>query len=178
MKVYILDADVNRYRPIYYVDENSVVEFSRSFNGTPIGNAWTGKEQFKFVPRRMPKGDTPGLDTDIPVFNPKAVEALADLLEGNGELLPISIGSERYFLFNVTQILDALDEPHCEVVRFDSGRIMDIIRYSFVEAKLAGAFVFRIPQDVGRVFVTEPFVERVKSAGLVGFKLPLVWSGE
>ena len=178
MKVYILDADVNYYRPIYYV-EKGVLDFIYRFKGTPIGKSWTGKEQFKFVPRRMPKGDTPGLDTHIPVFNPKAVKALADLLEGNGELLHISIGKERYSCYNVTRVVDALDEPNCEVVRFDSGRIMDITRYSFVESKLAGVVMFKIPQELlGRVFVTEPFVERVKSAGLVGFKLPLVWSGE
>lgn len=35
MKVYILDADVNKYRGIYYVNSDDVVEFQHRFNGAP-----------------------------------------------------------------------------------------------------------------------------------------------
>jgi len=179
MKVYTLRADYNRYRGLYYTNEDDIIEFNRRFDGTPLKKVWAGKEDFAFVPRRLPKGDTPGFSTHIPVFNHKAVRALADLLEGNGELLPLTCGVEQYFVFNVTNVIDALDEANCELERFSSGRIMDVVRYCFHEERLAGTTVFKIPQAVLMdVFVTDPFVERVKTARLKGFKFRLIWSSD
>jgi len=179
MKIYILDADVNKYRGLFYVNSEEVVEFNRLFNGTTLKRVWTGKEEFEFVPRRLPKGDTPGLSTHIPVFSARAVHLLVDILKGNGELLPISCDGQKYFLYNVTRIIDALDEPHCELERLRSGRIMDVVRYSFFQEKVTGTNVFKIPQAVLKdVFVTDLFVKRVRTAGLTGFKFRSVWSSD
>jgi len=179
MNVYILDADVNKYRGIHYVNEEDVVEFSHRFNGTSMKRKWTGREKFAFVPARLPKGDTPGLRSHIPVFSSKAVTVLEDFLEPNGELLPIICDKEKYFLFNVTKVVDALDEPNCELQLFDDGGIMDIVRYSFLKKKLIGVNIFKLPQDLlGWVYATDAFVDRVQAAGLKGFKFRLVWSDE
>jgi len=179
MKVYILDADPDKYRGIYYTIEDDIVEFNRRFKGTPMKETWTGREKFAFVPRRLPRGDTPSLSSHIPVFNARAVKVLGDLLNHSGELLPIVCDNESYFLFNVTQVVDALDEARCELERFDDGRIMFIDSYSFIERKLAGVTIFKLPQrPLGWAYVTDPFVERVKAAKLKGFKFRLVWSSD
>jgi hypothetical protein len=179
MKVHKLDADVNKYRGLYYINDDDVVEFKRRFNGTQMKHAWTAEEQFAFVPARLPKGDTPGLSTHIPVFSAKAAEILRDFLEPNGELLPITCDGQRFFAFNVTRVVDALDETSSEVVRFSSGRIMEVDRFSFHENRLIGITVFKIPQLVLKdVFVTDPFVERVMATRLKGFKFRLVWSSD
>jgi len=179
MNVYILDADVNKYRPIYYTNEDDIVEFKRQFDGTSMKGRWMAQERFAFVPRRLPKGDTPGLNTHIPVFSSKAVNVLADLLEPSGELLPITCSAESYFVFNVTRVIDALDEGNCELKLFDDGDIMDIVRFAFFPKRLEQTTVFKVPQCVlTDVFVTDPFVERVKAAGLKGFTFRLVWSSE
>jgi len=179
MKVYILDADVNRYRGLYYANEDDIVEFNRRFDGTPIKKTWTGNEKFAFIPERLPNGDTPGLSSHIPVFNLRAVKALADVLEPNGELLPITCDGERYFLFNITRMVDALDEPHCELKRLDDGRIMTIDRHSFIEERLSGVVVFKLPQrPLGWPYVTDSFVRRVRAAKLKGFEFRLVWCSD
>ena len=179
MNVYILDADANKYRGIYYTNEDDIVEFNRRFNGAPIKRSWTGKEKFSFVPRRLPKGDTPSLSSHIPVFNAKAVNMLADFLEPNGELLPIACDGEKFFLFNVTTVVDALDENSSELKLFNSGGIMSIERHSFTQEKLIGVTVFKLPQRVlGWAYVTDPFVDKVKVAKLKGFKFRLVWSSD
>lgn len=139
-------------------------------------NRWTGKERFLFYPSRKRHGDTPGLTTHIPVFSPGAVLALGDSLEENGELLPITCEGQEYYLLNVTRLVDALDESNCQIERFDDGRIMTIDRYSFVEEKLIGVVLFKLPQDpLGYVYVTDRFVNRVNGARLKGFKFPLIW---
>lgn len=179
MNIYVLDADVNNYRGIYYTDEDDIVDFNLRFNGVSLKEHWTDQDRFRFVPRNLPKGDSPGLSTHIPVFGTRTVKALADMLQGNGELLPISCGGEEYYLFNVTRIVDALDEENCDLERFDDGRILDIDDYSFFQEKLIGMYIFKIPQLVlSDVFVTDPFVERVSEAKLKGFEFRLVWSSD
>jgi hypothetical protein len=179
MNVFILDADVNKYRGIYYQNEDDIVEFNRRFDGTPLGKRWTGKEKFALIREGLPKGDTPGLSSHIPVFSTRAVKVLADFLGRSGEILPIRCDPETYFLFNVTHVIDALDEANSEIERFDDGGILDIVQYAFVEQKLKGEVLFKMPQDLlGWVYVTDPFVDRVRAAGLKGFKFRLVWSSD
>jgi hypothetical protein len=179
MKIYTLRADVAGYRGLYYQKEEDIVEFNRRFDGAPLGKRWTGKEKFAFLPRRLPKGDTPGLSTHIPVFSPNAAKTLADFLKLSGELLPISCDKKEYFVFNVTKVVDALDRASSNLKLFSDGEIMDVIRYAFFPKRLIGIELFKIPQMVlADVFVTDPFVERVESAGLKGFKFRLVWSSD
>lgn len=179
MNVYILDADVDKYRGIYYVNSDDIIEFNRRFDGSSLKKTWTGKEEFRFAPNKLPKGDTPGLSSHIPVFSPKAVEILADLLENSGELLPINCGGEDYFLFNVTLLLDALDEDASELERFSTGRIMDVLRYSFKKDKLIGTNIFKLPEmPLSYPYVTDAFVRRVKDSGLKGFEFRLEWSSD
>jgi hypothetical protein len=179
MKVYILDADVNKFRGIYYINEEDVVEFNRRFDGTPMKGKWTGEEKFAFVPRRLPKGDTPGLSSHIPVFSSLAATVLGDFLESSGELLPIICDEEKHFLFNVTQVIDSLDDANSELKLFDDGEIMYIDRYSFIKERLIGVRIFKLPQrPLGWVYATDLLVDRVKAARLKGFKFRLVWSSD
>jgi hypothetical protein len=179
MRVYILDADVDRFRGIYLAEKRGRIAFHHRFDCNPLKRDWTGKQRFRFVPANLPKGDTPGLSGSIPVFNRNAVNALSDMLEPNGELLPITCEGEDYFLFNVTRLVNALNEDDCDLERFDDGRIMDIDRYSFFKDRLRGTVVFKLPQGrLSWVYVTDPFVRRVNAAGLRGFKFPLVWNSD
>ena len=179
MNVYVLDAAGDEFRGILLADEHDMLEFSTQFDGTPMKNTWTGREQFEYVPRFLPKGDTPSFDSAIPVFNAKAVKALADLLEPAGELLPIKCDGETLFLFNVTRIVDALDEGNSKVDRFDDGRIWDIDYHAFFPEKVKSEVIFKIPQlPLGLVYATDPFIARVTSTGLQGFDFPLLWSSE
>lgn len=179
MNVFILDSDVVKYQGIYFVDSNRVVDFMQSFQGRPMQRTWTGDAELAFVPHRMPKGDTPGLFGCVPVFNVRAAQVLGDFLADHGEFLPVTIQGERYFLFNVTTVVDALDEANCDLERFDDGRLFQVHRYSFFPERLRGIPVFKIPQwPQYKVYCTDPFVERVKAAKLKGFKFPLLWSSD
>jgi hypothetical protein len=114
-----------------------------------------------------------------PCSAPKPDRCAHRFLEPNGELLPIICDGEKYFVFNVTNVLDALDEDNCELKLFDDGDIMDILRFSFLPEKIGRTTVFKVPQCIlTDVFVTEPFVERVQAVKLNGFKFRLVWSSD
>jgi hypothetical protein len=180
MNVYCLRAGANNNRGVI-VMIGDAFEFARRFNGCPMNHPWTDVT-IGWDPdmRRLPKGDFPSLFTNVPVFSRKAATALADLLEGNGELFPVLISDEEYFVFNVTRVIDALDESRSEIIRFDgSSRVMDIDVHCFVAEKLENATIFKIPQVTTMdVFVTDAFVKRVQSARLKGFKFLLLWSSE
>jgi hypothetical protein len=180
MKVYILRPDIDEYRGLFFSRKEDVLEFNRRFDGTPMKNNWKREVKFVFRPGTKPKGDFPGLSTHIPVFNLKAVKALADLLEGNGELLPTTCDDgEDYFLFNVTRVIDALNEANCAMKRFTDGKLMYIVRHSFFPDRVAGVKVFKLPQiPLMDVFVTDDFVKSVRTAKLKGFEFRPVWSDE
>jgi hypothetical protein len=171
--VYQLEADADHKALRMIVGDLS--EFVGRFDGTLMKQRWTNVTLGWDPEDAGPKGDFPWL-LDVPVFSSRAMRALRDLLEGHGEIIPMTIEGEEYFLFNVTKVIDALDEVNSEVIKyFESPKIMRIPRYIFSAEKLSGVMIFKIP-NFYRVFVTDPFIERVKSAGLKGFWFPRLWS--
>ena len=180
MNVYYLRAAANNYRGVLAVGRDRR-EFYHLFDGSAMTRPW-GDVTIEWDPdmRRLPKGDFPSLFIHVPVFSRKAVMALADLLEGNGELFPVPISGEEYNVFNVTRLIDALDESRSEMIWFEgTSRVLDINVHCFFAEKLDKAAIFKIPQTLSMdIFVTEVFVERVQSAKLKGFKFPLLWSSE
>ena len=178
MRVYILRAHSDHYQSVL-MRVGNLFEFARRFDGKPFKGSWKDVE-IGLDPRRLPKGDTPSLIPGVPVFSGKAVTALQDVLEQNGELLPIFVEGDEYFLFNVTTVIDALDESNSKIDRFEgSSKVLYIDSYGFFREMLSGTFIFKIPQTpTGNVFVTDQFVGRVRAAGLKGFWFPLVWSSD
>jgi DNA-directed RNA polymerase subunit RPC12/RpoP len=179
MEIFALRAHVNHYRNLV-PDEEGIAERYRAFDGTPLPE--------DFPPLRVepqeeaqPWSDLPGLASHIPVFGPRAVAALEDLLAGNGELLPLVCPTcpEPFRAFNVTRLVDALDVERSEVKRFRSGRIMRILRYHFHEERLEGLTLFKIREEpLKAAFVSRDFVRRVVEEGLLGFHFEWVFTTE
>jgi hypothetical protein len=153
-------------------------ELYRAFDGSKLAVAWR-----EHAIRAADEPDDKALLPDfallgvVPVFSSAAVDALRDILEANGQLFPVRHSRRRYFAYNVTTVLDALDESRSVVQRFSSGGVMFIDSYAFIAAKLRGSTIFKIPQvRQAHIFVTAPFVERVKRAELLGFVFRPIWS--
>jgi hypothetical protein len=126
------------------------------------------------------------------IFSRKAVDALYDMLEANGEILPLLFeGKENeYFAYNVLTVSNAVDEEKSEIDRHPDGDFSHILRYEFDPAQVTGLTIFKTWQNKkplpnkesytfvsGDVFVTDPFVKRVQEAGLFGFDFDLKWRG-
>ncbi len=175
MDVYQLYDDcTGDYRDLHMIFPN-VWDFADRFDGTPMKLPWTDVQMAWDPASRSPKGDF-NLMLSVPTFSSRAIDTLRDLLEGNGEILPTRCEGEPWFFFNVTRVIDALDESRSEVCTYlGTPEIMAIDRYAFFAEKLIGITIFKIPH-CRRVFVTDAFVERVKSAGLEVFWFPRRWS--
>jgi hypothetical protein len=180
MNVYSLDADSDRYQNLVLLREDDWVRLRDKFEGAPMASTWEPllvEILRDRVHRNRPRSDFPSLDGVIPVFSERAIAAMRDLLEPRGEILPLRCHEGTYFAYNVTRVIDALDETRSELERFDDGRVMWIDRPAFFPDRLAGEVIFKIPQSRARVFVTDPFAQRVHERGLAGFALRPVWSG-
>lgn len=179
MRVYVLGADVGRFRQIGFATSRSLFRWYQRFDGTSQTRYWSGKVKFKFEPRADPKGDIFSLLGGAPIFSFKAVKSLSDLLEPSGELLKLRCQKDTLFLYNVTRLVDALDVDNSDLARFSDGAILDIEWHSFREDRIRAEVVFKLPElRLGRPYVTEPFVQRVRDTGLKGFRFRLVWSTE
>jgi hypothetical protein len=179
MRILKLKPDVDRYRWLALVDDADARILSDLHEG-PVGAAWK-PVRVEWIEEDTqsgkPKSDFPTLGT-TPVFSERAVDALLDLLVENGEILPLDVEGERYFAYNVTRTLDALDQDRSVIVRYPTGRILDISRYEFLPDKLDGSALFRLPQFRGRAFVTDAFAARIRDFELTGFELVNVWSSD
>lgn len=179
MKVFRLDPDNDRFHNFALVDDQAAGVYHR-FDGTPLRDVWLPLEIMAVDAddELAQLGDHALLGT-IPVFSESAVASLRDLLESHGELLALAYPRRQYFAYNVTRVVDALDEGRSKLNRFSSGRVMSVEEFAFDATALEGHVIFRIPQLLrASVFATELFVERAKRAGLTGFDFREVWAGE
>jgi hypothetical protein len=152
------------------------------FDGSSRRNAW------KPVPVRRVRADEhhgfkasdfPWLGSDALVIRRKAVDALREVLDANGEVLPLSTDDDvELFVLNA-RIVDALDEANSSLMKFPgTDRIMRIKKIAFVTSKIEDIDLFRLPHRASATYVSARFVERVKAAGLVGLEFKKVWPSD
>ncbi len=128
--------------------------------------------------RSLAKSDSPWLGSHALLFRRQALGELEALLLSYGELLPVACSEPDLVFFNVTRVLDALNEQASSILRLSSGRMMLVTRHAFHPEIVSGVDIFKIPSlRVSPTFVSKRFVERVNAVGLRGLVFNKVWSG-
>lgn len=179
MNVFELKADANNYEVLVLADDQ-VWDMILDRLGGPMSPTWNTPE-VKILRdeehENRPRGDFASLGGVLPVFSRRAVEALRDVLDASGEILPLACTEGEYFAYNALKVVDALDEGRSALKRFKDGGVMRVVHHEFLPEKLHGVSIFKIPQTVrSRPYVTDDFVGRVREAGLVGFNFVPVWA--
>jgi hypothetical protein len=135
------------------------------------------------VPRgtKQRLGDYSNLSHDVhPVFSDRAKQLLAPKLQGLGQWIELASENDpTYWLFYITNVVDALDVEKSKVVYFPStpGKVMAIDRYVFKPEAVRDQMLFTLPQRPGtNRCVTDRFVEIAKANGLTGVEFKLLWS--
>jgi tetratricopeptide (TPR) repeat protein len=152
------------------------------FNGSSLRAYWQPikfERVTKDIGRVFDKpSDFPWYGNSAIVMRKRAHDILEDIFSQNGEILPLETDDDvELFMFNC-QVIDAFDEGRSKVDRLDTGKIIWINKYEFIESKLLGVDMFRIPRRSSSVFVSERFVERYKAAELVGLEFEEVWDSD
>jgi hypothetical protein len=191
--------DIYRIKTDYGLDRNDVYcdllaepleiqqKLRKEFRGEPFAlETW---QPFKVIrdysrPDNLtkPLGDRAVLNSllGILVLSRRALDALLPHIGHLGQALPIEFDECEYQLFNITNVVDALDDEAAQIWRFpSSGRIGQIERYAFKPAAVRDQLLFKIPQQPGGfAFCTDRFVDLVKQHGLTGFGFEQVWSDQ
>jgi hypothetical protein len=175
MNVYLLAPKTEGFQDLALTKESDLDLVHDNFRGESMAADWVSLA-VDILDRHLEPSDFPAMGS-VPVLSGRAAEALRDVLERHGELLPLEGGD--YFAYNVTKLPDALDEDASEVKYARSGRVIRIVRYELRRDALQGIEIFKLPQQPrSNCYVTDAFVARVDDAGLVGFDFSRrVWSG-
>lgn len=177
MPIFELKTDPNRYCAFALSKPREDGWINTAFDGRSLASNWTPvqMEAADQDDSSAELGDYALLGT-VPVFSVAAVDALLDLLKPNGELLPVRYARKEYMAYNVTRVIDALDEHQSTIVRFTTGRIMSITKYVFDQRLIMNVPIFKIPQlPLAYVFVSDTFVNRVQEKRLTGFSFRPTW---
>jgi hypothetical protein len=180
MKVYA-PMVVEGYEWVNCYDDNDYEVFHR-FDGFPRTEQWRPVKVRRLradEKRKLKPSDFPWLGADALVMRRRAVDALRDILDAHGEVLPLATDDDiELFVFNARTV-DALDEARSSVMKFPgTNRIMRIKQVAFIESAVRGLDIFRLPHRASSTYVSERFVDRVNAAGLVGLEFNRVWSSE
>lgn len=100
-------------------------------------------------------------------------------LEKYGEFLPLICDEGKFWAFQVTHFIDALDEHASDLLRAsdDPDYILMILKHAFRPERLTADWMFKLPQSRGRgpCYVTDPFINMIDASGLTGLAFKRIW---
>ncbi len=183
MKIYELESDGERKWVRFFtldgvalgddllshpiVTSGAKIRIDRNYESTPKGS-----------PAKL--GDFSNVNNmSYPCFSGHAKSVLEPHLNGLGQWFELDCEEAPYWLFEITNIVDALDEPASEVKYFPDGGVMRVAEFVMKPEALHDQLIFKIPQRPGRYnLVTDRFVNLVRQHQLTGFVFKLLWSQE
>lgn len=153
-------------------------DFTRSRVGkgdlitVPLASVWTPQKVEGSV---RPFNDYPCINLIVPCFSRNAVDVLRDLLEPNGELLPVVSTDGEYFAYNVLTVRNVLLIEESKI-RWNEkpDHASRIERFVCDPALVEPLSIFLLPM-INNIMVTERFVSRVREAGLRGMNFIDLW---
>lgn len=160
----------------YDFGPDDVKEKGRGWTVPRMASTWAPQ---KVVGRVRPFNDYPCIDLTVPAFSRRAVDALGEYLEPNGELLPLVSALGEYFAYNLITVADVLDHKRSKIQWFDDSEpviALEIDHFEFLPDRLVELSIFHIVEDTTATFVTQRFVETVDSQNLQGFEFVKVWA--
>ncbi len=116
---------------------------------------------------------------DMLLLRQNAVDALGAVLMGYGEILALECSDGApLWTFNVTTLVNALDEGRSKLLRMPETEEILRVKAPFFRAEaLAGVQLFKLTRmPRGLIYVTDTFVEHVKSLNLRGIAFRQVWA--
>ncbi|MDR0244628.1 MAG: double-CXXCG motif protein [Burkholderia sp.] len=118
--------------------------------------------------RRKKTSDVQAMLSPFLVFSEKAFDALAPLLQGSGQILPVEAPVEGMHGFHVTRVLeDAVDMEASKYKVYPQATVFNKI--VILKNRVEGVDIFRLKESPETVFVSERFKSVVHEHKLKGF---------
>jgi len=152
MSIYRVQPNIEKYKAFHLVDDDDnfdlQVEGYFDFMGQPKANDWNGARVYldaTFDKAELLVADITNFNVSALAYSEKAISILQDVLEESGELLPFECDGKKWWIHNITNVLDALDKEETTMELMDSGRFM-IGKTVLDENKLTDVSVFKTKQ--------------------------------
>lgn len=168
--IHALYLDSENSVGVYLDDENYDGFYQHNFRGKPMKDHWKPPPYIIESPKAKLKDFLAGT-LMAPAVSERAKKALEPLIAPYVEFLPaITIRNVNYFDLNVIKLVDCVDLENSEIsyAPGNSGKIMSIYQFSFIEDKIENVPIFKVPQDPGLIFVNDDFVKVVLDNKLTG----------
>ena len=169
------------YEILHCVDSAGWEVFAQ-LDGTPVASSWKPLRVQRVrgsLREAFRASDSPYRGSHTLVFRRSAIDALQDILDAHGELLPLEDeGGVELYAYN-PQPLHAFDEVQSIGSRDEHGKIMNAVRHVFIPSVVEGVDIFKHACDrAGAIYVSRRFFERWRQAKLKGLDFRLVWDSE
>ncbi|UJR62362.1 hypothetical protein [Dickeya zeae] len=121
-----------------------------------------GKKNYQF--------DFSGALSPFFVFSDAAIKVLDDILRPRGEILRVLTESKKkdFFGYYPTNGLHGCFDRERSIYREAKNGLI-IEKPILISSNITDDYLFSIEEDIGRVFVTDKFKQRVEEANLIGF---------
>jgi hypothetical protein len=156
-----------------YVDTEKCADyrlgiFDADFNGTPLPLNWK-LPRLKVGNPKWPLNDFVQGHPSAPFVSDRAKAVLEPVVGDAVQFRSIGQVLKRdYYILNVVAVINCLDEGKSRIVRSADGRILSLRQAVFDQPRLFNAVIFKVPQDTGKIFVTDRFIEAVMAYRLTG----------
>jgi hypothetical protein len=172
----------SQFRDLPSVNRDEFKIFTDLCNGTKRAASWTPLLMHLIrndEGKKLKEADSPWLGSYVLILRPRAVAALTPLLLDYGELLPLRCPGTELRLYNVTNIVPALDEAASTIDRFPDGRIMMVRRPVFHKHIIGSNDIFKLSRRPGEpIYVSQRVVDQWHSAKLTGIEFRHKWSSQ
>jgi hypothetical protein len=177
------------YQPLYRegyefchpINRREFIAIANLCNGNERAETWRPLEmELIRVDEGEPlvESDSPWLDSYILILRRRVIDAVGAILLEYGELLPLRCAGAELWLYNVTHVIDALDEAASVINRFSDGQIMLVKHPAFRRDVIGKSDIFKLSHARGEtIYLSQHVVDLWNSAGLTGVEFDPVWSG-
>lgn len=179
MKIWELGSDDNS-RELTFDNQNPMPDehpiYSR-IDGSLLADKWDPCYVMDY--RKGKYTDFPYFCSGLLVFSKPTYDKIGSYIQDQVEYLPLIHAEMEFIAVNVTNLIDCVDKERSVAKRLSSGGLLGYKKVVFIAEKIpADTMIFRLPESVLRIFVTDRFIELVKKHRLKGFQFTEVWDSE
>jgi len=179
LRAYCLYMEFEGFSDYSYDDFENVdfLEFLQtSFNGQNLPADWKLPKHTLGNPQKAILDFVNGY-LQAPFVSQRVADILGDRLIGQAEFRHVGkLKGKEYYVMNVIRLCDCLDLQNSKyrVSSADPSKIIAVDQFAFVPDRIPNVPLFKVPQDTGRIFATDTFVDWVREYRFtgVGFEDP------